>query len=158
MCGSDCWLKCAGVMGALAVIVGAFGAHGVDSYFEEKYADTPEKNLTGMTVPASWKYMQDYQTGVRYHFYHVIGLLAVGLLLRERRCRALEIAGWCFLSGIVLFSGSLYVLTLTGQTWLGMVTPFGGLAFIAGWGAVVAGAATSQSEIGRRESVGENTG
>jgi uncharacterized membrane protein YgdD (TMEM256/DUF423 family) len=136
-------------MGALAVIVGAFGAHGVDSYFEKKYAGAPEKNVTGLTVPASWKYMQDYKTGVDYHFYHVMGLLAVGLMLRGRKSAALEVAGWCFLSGIVLFSGSLYALTLTGQTWWGMVAPIGGTALIAGWVALAVG---SKSEVGNRKS------
>ena len=127
------WLTTASVLGALAVIIGAFGAHGVDSYFVEKYADTPNKIVGGFEVPASWKYLQDYKTGVDYHFYHVAGLLAVGLLARRESRRALTIAGWSFVTGIVLFSGSLYVLALTGVRWLGAITPLGGVAFLAGW-------------------------
>ena len=138
------WLKLAAVMGALAVVIGAFGAHGVDSYFETKYAETPDKTVTGMIVPASWKYMQDYNTGVDYHFYHVIGLLAVGLLARTRKSKSLQVAGWCFLTGIVLFSGSLYALTLSGQTWLGAIAPIGGTAFIVGWIALAHAACRKQ--------------
>ena len=75
-----------------------------------------------------------YQTGVHYHLFHALGLLAVGIVaLHIVDSVYLKWAGWLMLVGIILFSGSLYVLSLSGLRWLGMVTPFGGLAFIAAW-------------------------
>lgn len=99
----------------LAVAFGAFGAHAL------KTRIAPEL-------------MPVYRTGVEYHFYHALGLMLVGLAafhLPESAC--LRGAGWAMLAGIVLFSGSLYLLALTGLTWLGAITPFGGAAFIAAW-------------------------
>jgi uncharacterized membrane protein YgdD (TMEM256/DUF423 family) len=99
----------------LAVAFGAFGAHAL------KTRIAPEL-------------MPVYRTGVEYHFYHALGLMLVGLAafhLPESAC--LRTAGWAMLAGIVLFSGSLYLLALTGLTWLGAITPFGGIAFIAAW-------------------------
>lgn len=101
---------------ALAVTTGAFGAHALDGRL-----DAYSKGV--------------YETAVRYHFYHAFGLLIVSFL---PRIGALSVprAGWVcglMLAGIVLFSGSLYALALTGQRMLGAVTPFGGVAFIAGW-------------------------
>ena len=99
----------------LAVALGAFGAHGL------KARVTPEL-------------MAAYKTGVEYHFYHAFGMLFVGLAaLHLPESRRLRMAGWAMLAGIVLFSGSLYLLALTGQGWLGAITPLGGLAYIAAW-------------------------
>ena len=100
---------------ALAVLLGAFGAHGLKAR---------------MTV----EMLAVYQTGVHYHLFHALGLLAVGIVaLHIVDSVYLKWAGWLMLAGIILFSGSLYVLSLSGLRWLGMVTPFGGLAFIAAW-------------------------
>jgi uncharacterized membrane protein YgdD (TMEM256/DUF423 family) len=100
----------------LAVAIGAFGAHGLKSRI------APEL-------------MPIYKTGVEYHFYHALGLILVGLAaLQLPRSPSLRGAGWAMLAGIVLFSGSLYLLSLTGIAWLGAITPFGGIAFIAAWG------------------------
>ncbi len=99
-----------------AVVLGAFGAHGL------KTRIAPEL-------------MQVYRTGVEYHFYHAFGMILVGLAafhLPESAC--LRGAGWAMLAGIVLFSGSLYLLSLSGLGWLGAITPLGGVAFIAAWG------------------------
>lgn len=100
----------------LAVAVGAFGAHGL------KARIAPEL-------------MSVYRTGVEYHFYHALGMVLVGLaafhLPESARLRA---AGWAMLAGILLFSGSLYLLALSGRAWLGTITPVGGTAFIAAWG------------------------
>ena len=75
-----------------------------------------------------------YRTGVEYHFYHAIGMILVGLAAVHLPGSAtLRRAGWAMLAGIVLFSGSLYLLALTGLAWLGAITPFGGAAFIAAW-------------------------
>jgi uncharacterized membrane protein YgdD (TMEM256/DUF423 family) len=127
------WLPIGAILGGLAVAVGAFAAHGLDKTFAEKYRDAPAKMVAGHEMPSSWKYLQDFKTGAEYQMYHALAILAVGLAMRGGRSRLLDLSGWSFLLGIVLFSGSLYVLTLTGQTRWGMVTPFGGLLFLVGW-------------------------
>jgi uncharacterized membrane protein YgdD (TMEM256/DUF423 family) len=99
----------------LAVLLGAFGAHALRGRL------TPD--LLGI-----------YQTAVQYHFWHGLGVLAVGLAVTQLPASVtLRWAGWLMLAGIVLFSGSLYLLATTGARWLGAVTPLGGTAFIAGW-------------------------
>ena len=113
-------------MGALlamaAVALGAFGAHALKGRLEADMA-------------AVW------QTAVQYHGWHALALLAAGLLLLHRPdAGAVAIAAWLFAAGIVLFSGSLYMLALTGTRGLGAVTPLGGLAFLAGWAAFAWGA------------------
>jgi uncharacterized membrane protein YgdD (TMEM256/DUF423 family) len=106
------WIKITAVCGALAVALGAFGAHGLKS------------QLTPLL-------MQTYHTAVQYHFFHTLALLALlNLPLSERR---LQWVARCFLLGIILFSGSLYALALTGISAFGMLTPLGGCAFIGGW-------------------------
>ncbi|KYG29291.1 DUF423 domain-containing protein [Alkalihalobacillus trypoxylicola] len=100
---------------ALAVGIGAFGAHGLEGKISERM-------------------LKNYQTGVQYHMIHGVGILIVGLLaLKLTSSSLLNGAGWSFLIGIVLFSGSLYIMALTGITKLGAITPLGGLAFIVGW-------------------------
>jgi len=75
-----------------------------------------------------------FETGVRYHMYHALAVLIVAAVIGHAgSARLLEIAGWLFVGGVVLFSGSLYALALTGVTTLGAVTPIGGLLFLAGW-------------------------
>lgn len=127
-------------MACVAVIAGAFGAHGLDNYFAEKYASAETKTVSGHTIPASYKYLEDFKTGARYQMYHALGLIAVGLLSQARRKRSLQIAGWSFTLGIVLFSGSLYALTLSGITKFGMVAPIGGTLMIVGWAALAVAA------------------
>ena len=101
-----------------AVGLGAFGAHALKSKL------APDL-------------MAVYQTAVQYHFWHALGLLAVGiLLLHEPDSSALVAAAWLLVAGIVLFSGSLYALAFTGMSGLGAVTPIGGVAFLAAWAAV----------------------
>ncbi|TVP99926.1 MAG: DUF423 domain-containing protein [Balneolaceae bacterium] len=100
---------------ALAVAFGAFGAHVVQDLL------TPER-------------FGVYQTAVQYHFYHALGLLIAGILsLWIRDSKWLKWSGIMMMAGILVFSGSLYVLTLTDSGWLGMITPLGGLVFILGW-------------------------
>lgn len=98
----------------LAVGIGAFGAHGLQSTFGPGMANV-------------------YETGVRYQFYHALGLMAVAYAISRWPSGMGAIAGWLFVAGIILFSGSLYVLSLSGVQWLGIVTPLGGLAFLGGW-------------------------
>lgn len=99
---------------ALAVVNGAFGAHALKPKLDE-----------GM--------MHIYKTGVEYHFYHALGLLFIGILSDQFPSWLINWAGICLILGIILFSGSLYLMALTGIKWLGVVTPFGGVSFIAGW-------------------------
>ncbi|MEX2165292.1 MAG: DUF423 domain-containing protein [Sulfuricaulis sp.] len=104
-----------GINAALVVMLGAFGAHGLKA------------RMTAEMLAV-------YQTGVHYHLFHALGQLAVGIVaLHIVDSVYLKWAGWLMLAGIILFSGSLYVLSVSGLRWLGMVTPFGGLAFIAAW-------------------------
>ncbi|MEO6221774.1 MAG: DUF423 domain-containing protein [Vicinamibacterales bacterium] len=115
-------------MGFIGVGLGAFGAHA----------------LKGQLSP---EMLAVFETGVRYQMYHALALLATAALMTRSQGRALLIAGWSFTAGILLFSGSLYALVLTGVTMLGAVTPFGGLAFLIGWACLVANAsATSATE------------
>ena len=105
-------------LGALAgltgVALGAFGAHALRARLQ------PEM----LTV---------FETGVRYHLYHALALVATALILGRFTGKLIVAAGWLFTAGIVLFSGSLYALALTGVTALGAITPIGGLAFLLGW-------------------------
>ncbi len=104
-----------GINAALVVLLGAFGAHALKA------------RLTAEMLAV-------YQTGVHYHLFHALGLIAAGLVATQIPASAcLKWSGWLMLAGIVLFSGSLYVLSVSGLSWLGMVTPFGGLAFILSW-------------------------
>ncbi|NIR29991.1 MAG: DUF423 domain-containing protein [Gammaproteobacteria bacterium] len=104
-----------GVNAVLVVVLGAFGAHGL----KERLASDA---------------LAIYETAVQYHFYHALGLLVVGLVgWHLTGSGLLKWSGWLMLGGIVLFSGSLYAVSLSGQRWLGAVTPFGGVAFIAAW-------------------------
>ncbi len=108
------WVGVAAIYGFLAVALGAFGAHALKARL------APDL----MTV---------YRTGVEYHFYHALALLAVGVYATQYPGRMLDIAGICFAAGILLFSGSLYALALSGIKVLGAITPFGGLLLLAGW-------------------------
>ena len=128
-------LSLAAALAFVAVLAGAFGAHGLSDsgYLERSYSDMEPKNISGMELPPGYKYLQDFRTGVRYHMWHALALFGVGLLMQRRPSQLLSAAAWCFVGGIVFFSGSLYLLSLTGISWLGAVTPIGGLAFIAGW-------------------------
>lgn len=107
-------LIAAGLLMALATALGAFGAHALKAHL------TQDK-------------LQVYETAVRYHFIHALGLLAIGVLLRSMDGSLLRTAAMLILAGIILFSGSLYLLTFGAPRMIGIVTPIGGLALIAGW-------------------------
>lgn len=105
----------AAISGLLAVMIGAFGAHGLKG-----------RITTDL--------MAIFQTGVQYHFYHALALLLVGILMLQfPQLTLLKFSGWLLVAGMVIFSGSLYVMALTGIKWLGAITPIGGMAFISGW-------------------------
>jgi len=100
---------------ALVVLLGAFGAH-------------------ALKARLSVEMLAVYQTGVHYHLFHALGLLAAGLVAMQISDSAyLRWSGWLMLAGIILFSGSLYLLSVSGLRWLGMITPFGGISFIIAW-------------------------
>ena len=139
-------LRLAGCLGFLAVFLGAFGAHRLKDteFLKDKYANLPPKIVAGHSIPASYKYAQDFETGVEYHMVHALAMLATGLMMLHHPSRCLSVAAWCFLGGIVLFSGGLYVLVIGGPRWLGvpwgMVVPVGGTLQMIGWLALTSGA------------------
>ncbi|WP_420146867.1 DUF423 domain-containing protein [Spirosoma sp.] len=114
------FIQSGAVLGLLGVAVGAFGAHALRAMLE----------ASGRTAT--------FETAVKYQFYHALALVLVGVLMHvfgsnPTLIKLLSWSGYSFLGGVIIFSGSLYVLCLTGVTWLGAITPLGGLAMIAGW-------------------------
>ena len=112
-------LVAAGIMGLLAVALGAFGAHALKSTL-----------VTNNRLDV-------YELAVQYQFYHTLALLGIGLLMLNRESRLLRAASVFMILGIFLFSGSLYILARTNNSTLGMITPVGGVCFIAGWACLV---------------------
>ena len=111
------WVLCAGAgLALLAVMLGAFAAHGLKAVL-----DTQQLAL--------------FETASRYQMYHALALLVVGVMLTNPQFSRslLKLAAFAFILGIILFSGSLYLLALSGITWLGAITPLGGIAFLSGW-------------------------
>lgn len=109
-------LQVAGLSGALSVGLGAFGAHSLEALLVQNGR------------------LDTFQTAVNYHFYHTLALLGIGILATIKPdWKGITFSAWCMVLGIVIFSGSLYVLSLSGINWLGAITPLGGLAFILGW-------------------------
>ena len=103
------------ILMGLGVVFGAFGAHALKASLSASLLTT-------------------FETGVRYQMYHGLGLLALAWAVGRWPERRLATAAWLLLAGTIIFSGSLYLLALTGARWFGAVTPFGGVALIAGWG------------------------
>ena len=120
------FLLIAALFGMLAVILGAFGAHGLENVLDAKM-------------------LQRFHTGVEYQFYHSLALGLVAVLLQRNPNPWYSKAAYAFIAGILVFSGSLYLYVLTGITKFGMITPIGGLAFIAGWALLAAGAWKSET-------------
>lgn len=115
-------IQTAAIFGAIAVGIGAFGAHGLKPMLE-----------------ASGR-LETFETAVKYHFYHALALFGLGILAMVKPdWKKLKLSYWGFTLGMVIFSGSLYVLCLTGITWLGAITPLGGVAFILGWVGILMG-------------------
>ena len=99
----------------LAVALGAFGAHALKEQL------SPDM-------------LANYKTGLQYHFYHALGLLAIGIIATHMpESNLLRWSGWLMFAGIIIFSGTLYILSITGIKWLGAITPIGGTAFIIAW-------------------------
>lgn len=109
------WIMVGAWMAFLGVAAGAFGAHALRGSVNDRD-------------------LEIFQTAVQYQLIHAIGILIIGFSRGAGgRWWSEKLAAWCFVSGIVLFSGSLYILVLTGQRWFGAITPMGGIAFLAGW-------------------------
>ena len=129
MDSQSAYLRIGAVLGGLAVVIGAFGAHGLDAMMSDEMAEV-------------------FETGVKYHFYHALAILAIAAgsssLWSSRLC-LWACRAWTL--GIIVFSGTLYALALTGNSWLGAITPIGGAAMIAGW-VLLAIAAGSSWETG----------
>ncbi|MCH2338276.1 MAG: DUF423 domain-containing protein [Pseudomonadales bacterium] len=114
------WFATGSILCGLGVILGAFGAHGLRERL------TPEMLVV-------------FETGVRYHLIHGLGLLAIAWAASRWPDTYVNIAGYLFVAGILIFSGSLYVLAITGIRWLGAITPIGGVCLIIGWGLLAVG-------------------
>jgi len=108
------WFLSAGIFGFLSVALGAFGAHSLKNILDDY----------GKSI---------YEKAVLYQMFHTTALFAVGMIQHFDKERSFSIAGWGFFIGIILFSGSLYLLAATGIKWLGAITPIGGVAFLFGW-------------------------
>ena len=115
------WFATGAVLCGVGVIFGAFGAHGL--------RDRLSADMLAV-----------FETGVRYHLIHSLALLAVAWASSKWPGFYISAAGWCFLVGIMIFSGSLYILAISGIRWLGAITPIGGLGLIVGWGLLAVGA------------------
>ena len=118
------FLAIASALGGISVVLGAFASHSLKDKLSERA-------------------LEIWETGTKYQMYHALALILVALLLSSlsEESLPLVVAGYAFIAGVVLFSGSLYALSLSGIKWLGAITPFGGVAFIIGWSclAVAAG-------------------
>lgn len=108
------WTWIGGLSGFLSVAMGAFGAHALASRVDAKM-------------------LQTYHLGAQYQMYHALALVALGIWASQHPETSVGLPGWAFVIGTVLFSGSLYVLTISGVKMLGMITPFGGISFMLGW-------------------------
>lgn len=120
--GSNLWVGLGAVSGFLSVVCGAFGAHALAARLDPKLLSV-------------------FQTGAQYQMYHALALVGLGAwaAFSQRQgvasSGAVAVAGWAFVFGSVVFSGSLYALALSGMRWFGAITPIGGVAFLVGWGA-----------------------
>jgi uncharacterized membrane protein YgdD (TMEM256/DUF423 family) len=132
------WIRAGAIWGFLAVAIGAFGAHGLKDRF---------KSLGDQFGPLATERPEGiFQTATHYHAFCALAILAVGLLAATGRGgTALQVAGWSFLVGSLIFSGSLYVLAATGIKWLGAITPIGGLFMLVGWVALAIAAGSKSN-------------
>jgi uncharacterized membrane protein YgdD (TMEM256/DUF423 family) len=112
-----------GLLGFSAVALGAFGAHGLRSRLE--------------SLPDGVKRSEWWNTAAHYHLTHALALGFAAWLVHRGAGASATLAGWSFVAGVALFSGSLYLMTITGHTKLGAITPLGGLFFLVGWGAIM---------------------
>lgn len=119
MAWSKVFVVMGAILGALAVMIGAFGAHGLKSFLTENDR------------------LETFETAVKYHMYHALALVLIGILFANHGSKQLAWSGNLMMAGVLFFSGSLYLLCFTSWKWLGPITPIGGLFFIAGWVMIV---------------------
>ncbi len=121
------WFALGATAAGVGVILGAFGAHGLPGFLESR----------GITEQA--RLIDNFEVGVRYHMYHAMGLVLIGIAAASKPHAAYQVAGWLFVVGVLIFSGLLYAIALGGPKWLGAIVPIGGVALIAGWFALAWG-------------------
>lgn len=117
------WLVLGACLAALAVTLGAFGAHGLPWYYR----------TLDVAASEAARRSENWEIAARYHMYHALAIIAVGVLADRRRMWLLDAAGLSFFCGILIFSGCLYALALTGTKILGAIVPIGGVSFLVGW-------------------------
>ena len=140
------WVVLGALLAGMAVMTGAIAAHGIESHLTKSY-EGQTRTTVGVGIPAAQKYLADFKTASQYQMYHALGIILVGLLAGRFRSRLLTAAGWAFLIGICLFSGSLYVLSLMAHGFsdgtrhaIGLTAATGGTTFIIGWICLAIGA------------------
>jgi uncharacterized membrane protein YgdD (TMEM256/DUF423 family) len=125
------WLVVGALFGAFAVVCGAFGAHGLRSALERGQVSATSQVANQEQIIE--RRLENWETAARYQMYHALALLAVGWLASHRCTLAIHLAGTAMTFGTLIFSGCLYVVVLTGETWLGRIVPIGGGLMIVGW-------------------------
>lgn len=132
------WFRLAAFFGFVAVALGAFGAHSLRGSLKEELDHTALNKPEPGRVSAARR-LEVFDTGVRYQMFHALALFVVAWLIARAGVNIglASAAGWAFLIGILLFSGSLYALGFTGKAWLGAITPLGGVAFLIGWATLI---------------------
>ena len=143
------WIFIGSVLGALAVGLGAFGAHGLAGFLAERHAEEPDLLA---------RRMDNWDTAALYQMHHSIVIVLVGLIGMFRRNKWLTIAGFSFLFGVLLFSGSLYALVLLEIPVLGAITPLGGIGFILGWLALAIGGCCMSNGLTQIDGTGLGSG
>lgn len=133
------YLVIGAALAALAVILGAFGAHGLKQVLSAESLTT-------------------FETGVRYQMYHSLAILALPALMMYSHAQWLNRVALCFILGCLMFSGSLYALAMTGVKWFGPITPLGGVFFIAGWGILVVALVKGKRHAGTKQTGIQNKG
>jgi uncharacterized membrane protein YgdD (TMEM256/DUF423 family) len=123
MNSSKMWIAIAALLGCTSVALGAFGAHLLPGFLERQ-------NLPPEVV---LRRLGNWETAAKYQMYHALALLAIAWLVTESRPVAASLAGWLFIAGVIVFSGCLYLLVLTGKGFLGAIVPLGGVLLIVGW-------------------------
>ncbi len=133
------WIALGASLAGFSVIMGAFGAHGVERVFDANYTtriqnqESSDNEKVKTREEYVEKHMESWNTASRYMTYHALGIIFIGMLFGQSPAARLQFSATCFVIGIILFSGLLYALTFTDIKMLGMIVPMGGTAFILGW-------------------------
>ena len=148
------WLVLGAVFGCLGVVLGSYGAHGLEGRLRAQHMP-PGIGHDGMSHAAAYlqieKKLRDWETGARYQMYHALALLAVGLMAARRCGAAIHVAGLALALGTLLFSGFLYAYVLGAPKWVVHVVPFGGLLLIVGWASLIVAALRHREPAAARQ-------